>query len=337
MTVSPPHDLSAAGSLPASESGGNGSRSALERLLGLELRLSGGAGLGSRAIHGIVNRLNTKMIAPIIDAPVRCRVHGADLYLPLSHALPRYVATHAFYDSALPAFVRHLSAVGGAQKLTVVDVGANVGDTARLVAASAGPEGIRFICIEADESYLPLLRRNTEGLDAAIHHVLAGATSQELSASIVRSGAGTSSIAAGGSTRRVVALDDLLSETPIDLLKIDTDGYEVEVLRGAKRTLATTQAPCFIEFSPWHLQTYGKATPAEVLRLLRDAGYAGSIVYDNLGYPLGLFDLTEATARNLTNYCLTKSNFYVDILAAKDSNMLADFYASDLARFKQQH
>lgn len=112
-------------------------------------------------------------------------VHGVKMHLPASHALPSIVANFPQYDTLLPEFLHFLRDVHQ-RKLLIVDVGANVGDTAALVAAKVGAENIRLICLEADELYLPFLRTNTNNLDAKIIHAIVGATSQEKNVSVQR-------------------------------------------------------------------------------------------------------------------------------------------------------
>ena len=73
----------------------------------------------------------------------------------------------------------------------------------------------------------------------------------------------------------VTTLDAIVAEhqlTTIDLIKLDVDGYELEVLRGAGRVL-NEFSPCIIfEYSPYTLVEMGY--PAEeFLGILVRAGY----------------------------------------------------------------
>jgi FkbM family methyltransferase len=69
-------------------------------------------------------------------------------------------------------------------------------------------------------------------------------------------------------------LDDLIPQnTRIDLIKIDVQGWEVPVLRGAKKTLSENYAIILlIEFWPFGLRAAG-FEPAELLEQLKNQGF----------------------------------------------------------------
>ena len=67
-------------------------------------------------------------------------------------------------------------------------------------------------------------------------------------------------------------LDSLITEATIDLLKIDVEGYELAVLKGASRTLSKSQC-VYLESYYEHQQHYGYAT-RELLEILRESGFS---------------------------------------------------------------
>ena len=158
----------------------------------------------------------------MLGDPVVCAVvHEVELALPLSHDLLCYVARFPYCDMVLPSLTRFLIQDGTVDlPLIFVDVGANVGDTVKLVSATAGKKNISFICVEPDESFLPLLYENTAGLDVKVHSFLDASTTQQVNVTFRRN-SGTSAIVAGSGPRPAGALDDVLSEQHVDLLKID--------------------------------------------------------------------------------------------------------------------
>ncbi len=287
-----------------------------------------------RVAHSAARTMIKKLILPLHDPVVRKVVHGAELLLPLSHDLPRYVGQYPYYDTVLPNLAKFLLENGvSSRKLVFVDVGANVGDTARLVSVMIGSENVLFICIEPDEIYLPLLWRNTEGLSVAVHNVIAASRTEDINSAFARDHRGTSSIVSGSQVRRAIALDDLIAGQTADIIKIDTDGYEAEVLRGLGLTLQRAEPLIFLEYSPRHLIRFGKIEPKILLEILRAKGYNYSLIYDYRGYPMGFIELTDQAIRNITIYCLSVPGFYADLLLAKQPDLLLRFYEWDLPRY----
>jgi FkbM family methyltransferase len=142
---------------------------------------------------------------------------------------------------------------------TVVDVGANIGYYSLLAARIVGPRG-RIIAFEPEPDNLVELRMNIEGNGlgmAEIRPVAVGARAGTVSFlrginGGVTDGAGDS----GASTVQVpmVALDDVL-EGPVGMIKIDVEGYEGEVLAGARRTIERCKPRLFVEIHPRMLAT----------------------------------------------------------------------------------
>ena len=93
----------------------------------------------------------------------------------------------------------------------------------------------------------------------------------------------------GGVFLQTQTLDDLLQTYPEFafpvVIKIDTDGFETAVLRGAKGLLATARPVVFYE---WHPDYYRSAGEDDVNHadLLMDLGYEGFIFFTNIGEPL---------------------------------------------------
>ena len=256
-------------------------------------------------------------------------IHGADLLLPRSHALPHTVRINPFYDTALPSFVRHLHTTSGSV-VHVVDVGANVGDTAAIIAAAVGRNRVTFVCVEADPRNIPLLRKNTEMLSAEIIAAAAGTITELRKGGFARHH-GTSYITSGSDDIALVCLDEILN-AKVDVVKIDTDGYELHVMRGLARTLRRDQPHIFVEVSPVHWEKVGAYSPIEPFTLLRECGYSDCLIYDKEGYPLSLCKLEGPLIEHILNYGLTKPETYFDMLISPFGSQLGDFYSKELQR-----
>ena len=80
------------------------------------------------------------------------------LVLPPEHLLSLYnnnnIATYRDYDNFLPNFIKDK------KNLTIIDIGANVGDTlARMLSAN---KSHKYYCIEADNFFFKYLKKNTD-------------------------------------------------------------------------------------------------------------------------------------------------------------------------------
>jgi FkbM family methyltransferase len=141
--------------------------------------------------------------------------------------------------------------------MTVVDVGANIGYYLLLFQQSVGPSG-RIICIEPSIENLPELRKNIEMNrfeNVVLNEVALGAADGEIG---LHAGV-NSGIADSSSAAHIVPirrLDSLVNER-VDLLKIDVEGYEGQVLDGARQLIENQRPVIFLELHPHIVGTFG--------------------------------------------------------------------------------
>ena len=143
---------------------------------------------------------------------------------------------------------------------TVLDVGANVGAYTLLFAQWAGPAG-RVIAFEPAPASVAGLRRQLKlnGLENRVEVVQAAVAGTVGAASFDCDGAsGANALATSpGDARSVITvstttIDAFCGERGIrpDVIKIDVEGAELDVLRGARRTLDAPSIDVFVEFHP---------------------------------------------------------------------------------------
>jgi FkbM family methyltransferase len=156
--------------------------------------------------------------------------------------------------------------------MTVVDVGANLGFFSLMVAPLLRPGG-RILALEPSPRTFAKLGRTIErnrlgdvvtALNSGCAAAPGSATLHQVSAS---SGNATILAEGDGEAIHLVRLDDL-ELSGVGLVKIDTEGYESEVLKGAERLLAESRPTLFIELGGHYLE----GTLAAV-ELLTEAGY----------------------------------------------------------------
>jgi FkbM family methyltransferase len=200
----------------------------------------------------------------------------------VSHRLPRVL-------EALPNFGRNLADVVGAlevQEPHVIDVGANIGDTAVLLARFA--PGTKVLCIEGDSRFMSYLHCNIAQLNGVTisQAILSDRTAQVRGEFATKNGTAHVVLGEGSDLLKMQTLDDLLTSYPEfscpNVIKIDTDGFEPAILRGAKDVLASSKPVVFYEWHPdfYHMAGEDNISHADFLMGL---GYDGFMIFANTG------------------------------------------------------
>lgn len=162
----------------------------------------------------------------------------------------------------------------------VVDVGAYIGLYAVALARRVGGKG-RVYAFEPDSaSYRRLCQHvHLNGVDDRVHIFpwAVGAESAFLHFAGGRGSESSVAVAAAPGAERVeaVRLDAALAGTRLDLIKIDVEGYELHVLRGAAGLLgdpACAPRSLFIEVHPFAWARFG-LTDRSLLETLWGSGY----------------------------------------------------------------
>lgn len=156
-----------------------------------------------------------------------------------------------------------------------VDVGANVGVISVL---GAGIAGARTIAVEPDPQAFKWLRRHAElnGLDGRIatEEAALGEINGTISLSDDRGAANRVALPGDGSSQsvRCLPLDELLADEKPNVIKIDVEGYELPVLRGARNTLRQQELAAVIVELRGHGARYGY-DENELETILSTAGF----------------------------------------------------------------
>jgi FkbM family methyltransferase len=185
------------------------------------------------------------------------------------------VGGDTYFDNLGAYAAQNDSLVEELQKLppdaVVMDVGANIGITT-VMASRAVPAGRVFAFEPGPTAFACLsatVAANALG-NCAIHNVGLGASAGELpftetdflAGSYVGGGAGA------GPKVRIRTLDVLAAEAGIqrlDLVKIDVEGFELDVLRGAAEAIARFRPRFVMEFNSYALIANRDQSPRKVL------------------------------------------------------------------------
>ncbi len=199
---------------------------------------------------------------------------GIVLHVDISDYLGHYyyfgfvdASHHALEQLCLPAMV-------------VLDIGTNLGYTALRLAKKAS-EGM-VIGFEPDPQNFALCQKNLAANNFSnlhVHNVGLGAARKtaimETRVSFNRGGNRINESIADGERIEVHRLDDYynsLGVSRIDLMKIDVEGYELQILRGAEKVIREHRPKLFVEVDDNNLKDQGDS--AELLiGFLKNLGY----------------------------------------------------------------
>lgn len=265
---------------------------------------------------------------------------GLEIELSSGHLLPHYQKLFRTYDQFLPLLAKRLP-VGS----SVIDIGANVGDT--LVSLAMVAPTLRYHCVEADESFFRLLERNAARLvqerpavSVRLHRSLVG--SGHIGGVLIGSG-GTKRVIADGLVQSVATtLDDLLLDeldAGVSLIKCDVDGFDFDVVASGEQIIRDNLPIVFFEADPYDdRQWQGYCS---LLNRLAGFGYANWVVFDNFGR--FLCETNEVgLVEQLIGYCYgqrssseRRSIYYVDIMVF--DSKAAPIVALALEAFRSRH
>jgi FkbM family methyltransferase len=253
-------------------------------------------------------------IARFFDPAVRFTLCGRSILLPFSHSLPILLKNHPLYSANLTRLAAFLRIQD--DRLRMIDVGANVGDSY----CSVDPRpGDSFLLIEGEKRSYTMLTANTAN-DPSVEREFAFLMERDLSSekdlvvqskkALIRPGASKSADSPVSRTtlKRILQMHPAFWKS--NLLKVDVEGYDGRVLMGGRRFLARSQPVLFFEYHPRKIAALGD-DPLSIFPALEKLGYAHLMVYDNLGYFLGVHrsDALEAIG-DLTSYAMTRGIYF---------------------------
>jgi len=184
------------------------------------------------------------------------------------------------YETPLRDLIGALPAGG-----VFIDVGANVGNYSILSSRQVGESGLVVGFEPVATTYIRYLNhlainqaRNVIPCNVAVS-ATPGSAEMVFSSDSGLSYVGRRESSPGRQSQRcaMVALDDflpaLIGDREIDLMKVDVEGAELGVLRGARRLLQTRKVKrLFVEIFPANLARFG-ATREELWAFMEEQGY----------------------------------------------------------------
>ena len=198
----------------------------------------------------------------------------------------------------------------------MIDIGANVGDTATIVKSKAD---IPILCIEGEKNFIALLHRNTKNFqNIFIEESFVGDENFIKGNYIYSKGSGKIVESENQSGIYFKTLQQILSDYPeflkSKLLKIDTDGFDCRIIKNEIGLLTETKPVIFFEYDPF-LHNKSKDDGLSVFDLLLKAGYSTALFYENTGDYLLTTELDNKNLIADLHYYFSgrKTELYCDI------------------------
>lgn len=256
---------------------------------------------------------------------------GETILLPMSHDLPQFANAFPEYNFNLG----HLAAVMArclGRPLVAIDIGANVGDTAVLLLKN-GAE--RVVCVEGSPRYAELLKRNTCHLPGIVISQGLAAFANAPDRICISESMGTGHVvpSSDGAGVPVLTLEEVLAAhdlnpRAVDLVKIDTDGYDGAIIRHHAAFFAHVKPIVHFEYmfsSADRISNAPHLPDEEVWETLAEAGYDRIVIYRNTGEAVAYRGFEQAGRILRDMYSSRSLGAYADIAAFPNTaHSLAD-------------
>jgi FkbM family methyltransferase len=254
------------------------------------------------------------------SGPVGCVLYGSPSVVNFGYASPAFSRQYPMYNLPLVSLVAESASRLG-RPASLVDVGAAVGDTILLVRqrcpSALGP----VLALDGDPEFFGYLEHNLADVANVWCRKVLLAADEGYASSLVRTHSGTAS-PQGLVQSPAMRLDDVLDDwgQPVDVLKVDTDGFDGEVLAGARALLGSRQTAVIFEWHPVLCLRTGKDS-LRAFEELQAAGYRDLRWFSRHGVPVEVMakiDLAALAIRS-AELCGRDDDEHYDVVAVPPS------------------
>ena len=261
-----------------------------------------------------------QIILKYADSEVNYVFNNFNLAIYFSHDFP-------FNLKEIPQYSQNLGKIAQImhQKysdLSMIDIGANIGDSVAIVKTNCP---IPILCVEGNPRFLGLLKKNLKQFrNVSIEKSFVGEFEDTVNAV---NNIGTAFLQKSEKGIPVLPFGKIIEKNPdfsgSKLLKIDTDGFDNMIIRGAKTFLQGSKAAIFFEYDPYFLSKQNEKG-IDIYDFLVSLNYKKFIIFDNLGDQLiTLHHEQKNEFIALHNYFNKGGSKYMDIwvLHEEDSDL----------------
>ncbi len=224
----------------------------------------------------------------MVESDQNYKIGRYSALLPSSHPLPSYQRAHPNYDRY---FSKWLNLIG--KNLHILDIGANVGDTVLFLCSHSN---CKVYAVEPTQEFFDYLELNVKrnGLDHRVTlerlALLPGNENKTISLKTSRGTASTQFKATRKKSDQkfqVITVNAYLEniDQSFDLIKMDTDGLDVHLVRDVIENKKSTNSILLFELDHSFYGDKWKGIFSELFKRLETLQYS-LIVVDNLGRPM---------------------------------------------------
>jgi FkbM family methyltransferase len=258
---------------------------------------------------------------------VQTELHGQRAVVNFANPYPYSIRLYPNYNAPQVELVA-MSADALGQTLTVIDVGAAIGDTALLLLQRCGSVIRALECVEGEPAFAAMLRQNLTDSRSHIHEVVLSDRPGPV-ASLIRSQHEGTASAHGRQSVSATTLDVEFVDINPDVVKVDTDGFDGTILAGAKELLERAHPAVMFEWHPLLCQTVG-TDPQLAFEVLREAGYNRWVFFTKYGQ---FSHFGDACLDQLERLCFTSQtlpDWHYDVVALSPSSKIDEVILADL-------
>jgi FkbM family methyltransferase len=258
---------------------------------------------------------------------VETELHGSPATINFANPYPYLIRLHPNYNAPEVELVATSADVLG-RPVTVIDIGAAIGDTALLLLERCGAAIRALECIEGEPAFAEMLRHNLRDPRSHIHEVVLSDRPGPVPSLIRSQHEGTAS-AHGNELVTASTLDVELADISPDVMKVDTDGFDGTILAGGKELLERAHPAVLFEWHPPLCKLVG-ADPQLAFEVLREAGYDRWVFFTKYGW---FSHFGDACVDQLERLCLTTKtlpDWHYDVVALHRSSNIDEVALADL-------
>jgi FkbM family methyltransferase len=276
--------------------------------------------LSLRKIKKILFYFKYKLINDIsfffkIDQKIK--IGSRIIILPPGHPLSMWASLYKDYDNFLSKLVKGMNS-----NESIIDVGANVGDTLfRFINTNPKPN---YFSIEADKYFFKYLKKNKELLEKEIQHkvtlinVLVG---KNLKGNLAqKSNLGTKFLVESSDGLETKSLDEIIIDKNIQnikLIKVDVDGYDYNVLLSAMNEINKNKPSLFFEY-----MSLNKIEYIKLIKMLYKIGYSEWTIINNHGFTI----FEKKYYKDVLEYINLEKNSKIPIDIYCEANLVMNNY-----------